>query len=172
MSHGDAELTEIDANLETDPSNVKRTRAYRYWKKDPINGYSSGYENSLLNIIGSASILNSKNKDSVKVTIEGKNYFITQYINVKVEQEVINVPILEFFGIDTPTVSASAVSSVNDVDEFVRNSDFAIDTVGAIAKKLGIDPKNIKAKISGIISKDDEDGDTNSKDELGLDELD
>ena len=62
------------------------------------------------------------------------------------------------------------MSSVNDVDEFVRNSDFAVDTVTSVAKKLGIDPSKLKEKISNIVGKKNE-GDSSKKDALSLDEL-
>lgn len=173
FNKADTELTEGAASsvsFEKDPTAIKRTRAYRYWKSNPIKGYSDGYRDSLLDIIGSASIVNSAGSDKVKVDITSENYFVTQYITVKVEQEIVDFPVLDFFGIKSPTVSASAMSSVNDVDEFVRNSDFAVDTVSSIAKKLGIDPSKLKEKISNIVG-NKESGDSTEKDGLGLDDL-
>lgn len=173
FNKANTELTDdaIDSiSFEKNPENIRKTRAYRYWKPNPIKGYTEGYEKSLLDIIGSASIINSTSRDKVHVEITSKNYFITQYIIVKVDQEIIDFPVLDFFGIESPTVSATAMSSVNDVDEFVRNSDFAVDTVASVAKKLGIDPSKLKEKISNIVGKKNE-GDSSKKDALSLDEL-
>ena len=136
--------------IEKSAKNIKKTRAYRYWKSDPISEYKDPYISILDSMISKGSILGTKG--DVTLEISGENMFIVQYIHVKVTQPVIDFPVLDYFGIKTPTVSASAMTSVNDIDELVRNTDFAADTISCLAKKLGIDVDGIGAKFQSIKS--------------------
>lgn len=137
-------------HIETKAKNIKKTRAYRYWSSDPISSYKDPYEAILKEMIASGSILGTKG--DVTVEIKGENKIIVQYITVTVKQPVLDFPFLDFFNIKTPTVSASALTTVNDIDELVRNTDFAADTISTLARKLGIDVDKIGEKFKTIKS--------------------
>jgi len=138
-----------------DPGNVD-VRPYRYWSFDTKNEEASGpfskssmtILNGLLkNMVSNNSILCS---NDVETNIECENYFLVQFVNVTVSQKIKGMEMLSFFGIDTPKVEVSCKCPVNDVDEFVRNTDFAFDTIEALAEKLGIDVDKLKDKIEDV----------------------
>lgn len=131
--------------LETNPKEVQ-ARAYRYWSSDPIKGNTSGLEKILKTMINNNSIIAAENDVQVKITAD--NYFIVQYVTVEVSQPLMKFPVLDYLGIKTPTVSATATASVNDTDEFVRNVDFVTDALESLANKLGINVSDIKDKIA------------------------
>lgn len=133
------------------PGDVQ-ARAYRYWKSDPLEGGNvEAYRKILREMINKNSILGGK--ESADVRIVGKNYFITQYVEVTASQPLFDFAVLRYFNIESPTVTARAVASVNDVDEFVRNTDLAFDTLEMIAKKLHIDVDGIRKKIESVKEK-------------------
>ena len=131
-------------NLSFDPSTVK-ARAYRYWKSNPLDGYEQPFKNILAKMIRENSIIGAKNE--VDIVIKSENYFVVQYVTVSVSQQLMDFPVLEFFGIESPTVKATVQASANDTDEFVRNTDFAVDALNVIANKLGINVDGIKQKV-------------------------
>lgn len=141
-------------NMTFDPEKVE-SRAYRYWKSNPLEGYEQSFKDILVEMVRKNSIIGAK--DNVDVVIKSDNYFIVQYVTVSVSQPLMDFPILEFFGIESPTVKATVQASVNDTDEFVRNTDFAVDALEIIANKLGIDVNGMKEKVQ------------NAKEKLGLD---
>lgn len=131
-------------SISFDPNEVE-SRAYRYWSKDPLSGYEEPFENILTEMVLKNSIIGSKNEVTAEITSE--NYFVVQYVNVKISQPLMNFAILDYFGIESPTVAVSIKASANDTDEFIRNTDFAVDAIEAIAKKLGIDVDSMKSKV-------------------------
>lgn len=137
-------------NLSFDPKAVE-TRAYRYWSKDPIEKYHTAFEDILKKMIKKNSIIGAKKEVKAKVT--SKNYFLTQYVEVNVSQPLMDIGVLSFFGIDSPTVSVRVQAAVNDTDELIRNTDFAVDALEALAKKLGIDVNDLKEKIKNAKKK-------------------
>lgn len=130
--------------LNFDPKKAQ-VNAYRYWG-DPLSSESKTVlVNILKEMVKKNSIIGAGG--DVKATVEAENYFVTQYVKVSVSQPLASFPVLDAFGIEQPTVSATVQASVNDTDELVRNVDFAVDAIRAIAKKLGIDTDNIKQKF-------------------------
>lgn len=120
--------------------------AYRFWKKNPIYKDSlDKYVKVMQTLVNENSIANAE--DSATVTVSAQNCIVAQYVNVDVSQNLVGFGLLKFFGIENPTVSASARAAATDIDEFVRNTDFVVDTIQIVAKKFGIDVKSIKSKV-------------------------
>ncbi len=146
--------------LNNDPGKGE-SQTYRYWKSDiedmmPEDTYNA-YRNILIDMVSENSIITSKDRSQIGVEITLQNNVIVQYVNVSVSQPLMGFPVLDFFGIETPTVSASAQTTVNDTDELVRNVDFVTDALAAFSKKIGLDIGALKEKIKSV------------KDTLGLD---
>ena len=74
-------------------------------------------------------------------------------MDVSVEQELLDFPVLEYFGIENPKVSVTVEASANDTDEFIRNVDFVTDTLEYFAKKIEIDVNGIRDKIDEVKEK-------------------
>lgn len=139
--------------IENHIENVK-LRAYRYWSKDPLNQEEKDYYTEVLtNLVTKNSFLKGDEGQPVKVTISCKNYAISQFITVKVEQQMMDFAVLKYFGIESPKISVTAVSTVSDTDELVRTTDFVVDAIETIAEKCGIDTKKIKTTVKGALSK-------------------
>ncbi|MBR6274968.1 MAG: pilus assembly protein [Lachnospiraceae bacterium] len=132
--------------------NHVRTRAYRYWYNPLNSSEKQYYEEMLTKLVRRNSILNGK-KEGIKVSIKCENYVVTQFIDVKVEQELFDFPVLKYFGIKNPKPSASAKAPVCDTDELVRNTDFIIDSLEILANKLGIDTTKIKSTVKSCLNK-------------------
>ncbi len=146
-------------SLSNDPKKIGVSSAYRYFApKNLISEDKQNYlRDKLENLIKKSSIIGNSDGD-IKVDITFKNYVVVQQVEVTATQELASFPVLKFFGMnDDLTVSSTAVASVNDSDEFIRNVDFINDIIETIGKKLGIDINNIKAKIQDV------------KDKMGLD---
>lgn len=148
--YGDSFNGSITINF--DPDSVQ-IGAYRYWTGELIS-CKENFENILTEMVRKNSIIGAKNE--VNAEIKTDNYFIVQYVNVKVTQPLMDFPVLDYFGISSPSVVVSVKASASDTDEFVRNTDFAVDALEAIAKKLGIDVNSMKQKVN------------EAKDKLGL----
>lgn len=133
--------------------NVK-TRAYRYWSSSPLNeDEKKYYQDSLKLMLEQNSLMNPAKTQSVKATIECDNKIISQFVTVTLEQEMMDIEILEFFGVETPKMSVSAVATVSDTDELVRNTDFVTDAAEALAKRFGIDVDKIKTTVNDGLEK-------------------
>lgn len=148
-----------EIHLSNDPKSIGVSSAYRYFApKNLISKEKQDYlKNQLENLIKTSSIIGNSDGD-IKVTINFKNYVVVQQVEVTATQKLASFPVLKFFGMnDGLTVSSTAVASVNDSDEFIRNVDFINDIIETIGKKLGIDINNIKDKIQNV------------KDKMGLD---
>lgn len=137
--------------LETNANNID-PRPYRYWYAPLSDDDKAVYKNILLKMVKNNSILCAGN---VTAKVDCKNYIVTQYIEVEVKQELTSFAVLDFFGIDNPSVKASARATVSDTDEFVRNINFASDAIEAIAEKCGVDISKLKNKIKDIREKFD-----------------
>ena len=137
-------------NIDNKVKNVK-AKAYRYWGNCLPDEDAKYYKQVLENLVRSNSIINAGEGRSVTVTIKSKNYFISQFIDVSVEQELMDFPVLAFFGIKNPTVTGSATATVSDTDELVRTTDFAVDSIKALANHLGIDTTEIKSKVVSVL---------------------
>ena len=130
-----------------------KTRAYRYWH-DPLKDEDRTYYKDFgTNLVKNNSIINGAAASDVKVKIDCENWIISQYITVDIEQELMKLSILDFFGIENPKISVHATSTVSDTDELVRNTDFAVDSIDAIAQNLGIDTQHIKKTVKDAIKK-------------------
>ena len=146
--------TNSTIKLDFETNNVK-VEAYRYWSKDPLSSAAKDKITSLISdpkngLVKSQSLLDL-GKVEAKVTCS--NYAVTQFVTVTIEQEILNNDVFRFFGIENPTISARAVASVNDSDEFVRDVDLVIDAVDWLAKKLGINIAELRSKVESAIDK-------------------
>ncbi len=140
-------------NIDNKVENVQ-LRAYRYWSSSPLNSDEKGYyEGVLETLVKNNSLINASKAKKVDATIECKNYVISQFITVTVEQELMDIELLEYFGVESPKLSVKAVSTVSDADELVRTTDFAADAIEAIAQKFGIDTNKIKSTVQGGMEK-------------------
>lgn len=128
-----------------------KAHPYRYWSSDPL---SSDAKNTIKQlIVNNDDIKFLIGSSDIEAQISCSNYVIAQYVTVTITQKVIDIGILGFFGIDAPTLKATAVAPVNDADEFVRNMDFAKDAVNWLASKLGVDVSKIRSTIDSALSK-------------------
>lgn len=146
-------------------ANDTMSRAYRFWLPDPLrpnpvarafkksDQYNpcSKLETMMHNMVKKYSILTGKTQ--AQVEIKCSNYVVAQYVTVTVDQDLINSQILEALGMDQPHVHVSAVASANDTDEFVRNTDFVIDALKMIAKKLHLDVDDVANKVNDVKKK-------------------
>lgn len=133
-------------------------RAYRYWKKDPLEcGALEDYQaKSILENILSAMVNQNAilvGKVDADITITCRNVIVAQYVTVDVEQDLVNNQLLRALGVKNPSVHVSAVASANDTDEFIRNTDLVCDALEMIAKKLNIDVDSIRDKVSAAKQK-------------------
>lgn len=136
--------------LNTDPKRAKG-QTYRYWTQSMMREDTKlKYEDILKEMVVNNSMITSKEKEEIKVEITTKNHFIVQYVNVTVTQPLMGFPVLEHFGIETPTISASAQTTVSDTDEMIRNVDFVTDALTAFANKIGLDIGGMKEKINQV----------------------
>ena len=119
--------------------------AYRYWGNPLEDSVKACCEDMLKQLANQNSIICAS--DDLDVTVTCENVFITQYVNAKIEQDLASFAVLEYFGIDTPSVAATAKVSVSDTDELVRNTDFVIDTLTTVAKKFGVNVDSVKETI-------------------------
>ena len=127
---------------------------YRYWSDEPIKGdVRSTYEETLKKMVQENSIIVPNNNNAVNVEISCQNNLISQFITVKVEQELMHFAVLDFFGIESPKVSATATATVSDTDELIRNTDFAADAITALASKLGVDLTKVKSTVQSAFDK-------------------
>lgn len=129
------------------------TRAYRYWSPDPLdtasfNDYQpkSTLTEMMTNMVEHNSIM--VGKQSAEVDIQCENLLITQYVTVEVDQQLMNNQLLTALGYQNPTISVRAMATVNDTDEFIRNTDFVCDALEMLAQKLNIDVKSLRDKVT------------------------
>lgn len=144
-----AELSDTSINI-PDNTNMK---LYRYIFGNLIDDeQKKTLENTLEKLVSVSSIIGS-GEENIQTSIECKNYFFVQDVKVTVKQKLPSFVVLEFFGIESPEISTTAVATVNDTDEFIRNVDFVYNVVNTIADKLGIDIKNIRNNINSALKK-------------------
>lgn len=133
------------------------TVVYRYWQigNDKILTQENKeyYSNILVSMLNNNSIIPPANDSGLEVKISCKNNVISQLVTIEVEQELMSFDFLSIFGIDSPKVKASAVATVSDTDELIRNTDFAVDAMDALASKLGIDTSNLKDTVNNALKK-------------------
>ena len=156
----DATADEINSLVDTGSLANEMTSfpvVYRYWQigNDKIltSTTKDYYQSILKTMVSENSIFVPQNDGALKVKISCKNNVISQLVTVEVEQELMHFAVLDFFGIESPTVSATAVATVSDTDELIRNTDFAVDAMGALASKLGIDISKISGKVNEVLKK-------------------
>lgn len=130
---------------------------YRYWQigddKILTKEMKDYYGGILETMVKENSIIIPNDNNALQVSVSCKNHVVSQLITVKVEQELMHFAILDFFGIESPTVSATAVATVSDTDELIRNTDFAVDAMKALASRFNIDLDNMKDKVNDILEK-------------------
>lgn len=143
-------------------ANEVMSRAYRFWLPDPLkpNPLARAFKKSdqydpssklaelMHNMVDKYAILTGKNK--AEVTITCNNYIVSQNVVVDVKQDLTNSQLLTALGVEQPCVHVSATASANDTDEFVRNTDFVIDAIKMIAKKLHLDVDDVAKKVNDV----------------------
>ncbi len=145
ITEGSGNANSLDGvNITFMPKEVN-VRAYRYWGNPLEDSVKACCEDMLKQLANQNSIICAS--DDLDVTVTCENVFITQYVNAKIEQDLASFAVLEYFGIDTPSVAATAKVSVSDTDELVRNTDFVIDTLTTVAKKFGVNVDSVKETI-------------------------
>lgn len=156
------ELDAEDINSIVDVSKLSNemTRfpvVYRYWQigddkilTDTTKDY---YQSILTTMVAENSILVPQKNGTLNVKVSCKNNVLSQLVTVEVEQELMHFGLLDFFGIKSPTVSATAVATVSDTDELIRNTDFAVDAMETLASKLGIDTSKLKNTVNDVLKK-------------------
>lgn len=132
--------------------------AYRYWtttifEPAPLLCKTDGQYKEMLRTMVKDKSFMVTNGDNIVVNISTKNNIVAQYVTVSVEQDLARFPILEALGINTPKISVSARAAATDMDEFVRNTDIAVDVATVVTKKLGIDFGSIKTKVMDAVKK-------------------
>ncbi len=137
--------------------NTQETKidAYRYWGKDPL---SSGAKDIIRQVItdpkkGIIKTQSLLDLGKIEVNVSCANYVVTQYVTVTIEQELKDIAVLKYFGIETPKMTVRAVAAVNDADEFARNVELAEDAVQWLAKKLGIDLSKLREKVDSALDR-------------------
>ncbi len=137
--------TSLDGmNITFKPKDVD-VRAYRYWYGPLADDSKTCCEDMLRKLGKQNAIICASDDFTVKVKCE--NQFITQYIDASIEQNLAGFAVLDFFGIETPTVKATAKVPVSDTDELVRNTDFVVDSLETVARKFGVDVNSVKDTI-------------------------
>ncbi len=139
-----------------DSKNVK-TDAYRYWKSDPLNNDT---KNKLIKFMvgskgdkGMVTSLSVFGTGKAEANIKCDNHVLSQTVTVKVTQELMEFPVLKFFGVQTPKIVAVASATVADSDELVRNTDFIIHTIDSLGKRFGIDIAEMRKKVESALEK-------------------
>lgn len=131
-----------------------KTQAYRYWSSDPLS--KSAKEKLVGMLVGDSGILASQSvlgTGTANVVIECDNNIISQIVTVSIEQDLIDFGVMGYFGIETPKAAVKASATVSDSDELVRNADFVVDVMEALAAKLGINIEDMREKIDGALKK-------------------
>ena len=144
----------IQCHFETERQKIK---PYRYWdlgEGGPLDDEARNRLKAILESDGKLVIAQSLIGDkNVNAKIDCKNNVISQTIVVEITQDLANFGILDYFGIETPKLKVSSTASVNDQDEFVRNTDFVIRTMEKLAKKLGINVDKMKESVTSALKK-------------------
>ena len=143
-------------NMTYEPDEIK-IEAYRYWGKDPLSESAKQIIQTMIcnpksGIVKAQSLLNM---GKIEARVSCSNYAVTQFVTVTIEQEIMDIGVFRYFGIENPKLTAIAVASVNDSDEFVRDVDLIIDAAKWLGDKLGLG-KNIsklRSKIKSAIDK-------------------
>lgn len=156
------ELSSSIENISVDVSKMSQEMmrfpvVYRYWQigdNKILNDKSKEYYHDILeSMLTNNSIIAPEQGGKLDIKISCKNNVVSQLVTVEVEQELVHMEFLERIGVEPPKVSASAVSTVSDTDELVRNTDFAVDAMEALASKLGIDTTKLKDTVNNALKK-------------------
>ncbi len=86
-------------NINFNPD-AAQTRAYRYWTANPLEGYETDFRNILLAMVNNHSIIGTKN--TATADIYADNYFVVQYVTVKLTQQHLDFKLRDYFGIESP----------------------------------------------------------------------
>jgi hypothetical protein len=153
---GDGNSDTVDlANTQFSFSGVgKDIQPYRYFLQNKSTIEKAAVSETSKVIQNSNTGLHDIDVNNINCTV--KNYVFYQEITVTVES-TFNLPkIFSIAGIPTEyDLEARAVMTVNDPDEFIRNTDFAKDLLVQVIEKLGVSAKieNIETKISESLEK-------------------
>ncbi len=157
---GDKKLHSVSVFCTFDTGDVK-TDAYRYWrltkKTDKRGPMSVNAQQKLVDILEGEDGLVAKygffGGKNVKATVECQNYVISQTVTVTITQDLMDLGVLGFFGIEAPQAKAVAKATVGDSDELIRNTDFVLQVVDSLAAKLGINVDSMKSSVTKALQK-------------------
>lgn len=151
----DADADQIEGIVDVSDLSKEMTKfsiVYRYIGNPLKKNNKTYYEEILKTMVTDQSVIVPNSNSAVKVNIDCQNNILSQYVIVNVEQELMHFGLLDFFGIKNPTVSATAVATVSDTDELIRNTDFVVDAISVLASKFGINLSDVKGKVDSALS--------------------
>lgn len=130
----------------------KKVNAYRYLKAS-TPGLKSKVEEEVLTIVKDTRI-SWRDIDIVSIKFEQNNKIYYQDVKVTIDVEYPVSPVFAVIGMDSIfKYSVSAIMTVNDPDEFIRNADLVVDLVVEIDNKTGNNLSKIGEKISSLAGK-------------------
>ncbi len=113
-------------------------RPYRYFMGNSFlrSEDKSAFETNLENLIASGSFLASSNVDC---TINPKNNFVSQTIEVVVTKQIATPALLHYIGLtDSLDITVKATAIVSDPAEFIRNTDMVFDLTDFLLNNIKI----------------------------------
>lgn len=130
----------------------KKVNAYRYLKST-TSGLKGKVQNEVMAIVEKTRIP-WRDIDIVSVNFEQNNKIYYQDVKVTVNVSYPISPVFAVVGMESVfDYSVSAIMTVNDPDEFIRNADMIVDLIVEIDNKTGNNISKITDKISSLASK-------------------
>lgn len=130
----------------------KNVKAYRYLKST-TPGLKADVEKEVKAIVENTRIP-WRDIDIVSVNFEQNNKVYYQDVKVTINVEYPLSPVFKVVGMEPIyQYSVTAIMTVNDPDEFIRNADMVVDLVAEIDKKTGGTLAKVKDKISNLANK-------------------
>ncbi|MCX7921387.1 MAG: pilus assembly protein [Clostridia bacterium] len=137
-------LFESDSKKEEKRKRIKEYVNYQIQKYSILGRNNSDNKNNQLNF------------DNVKVECKTEDWIVYKKLVVSIDHKY-PMPfgkMLSNFGIDANyTVTGKAEVVINEPTEFIRNTDFLLDTVQEIDNKTGNNLQNLRDKVGGLVSK-------------------
>ena len=130
----------------------KKINAYRYLKSS-TSGLKGKVEKEVMAIVENTRIP-WRNIDIVSVNFEQNNKVYYQDVKVTINVSYPISPVFAVVGMDSLyKYSVSAIMTVNDPDEFIRNADLIVDMIVEIDKRTGNKLSSIGDKIGSLAKK-------------------
>lgn len=131
----------------------KKINAYRYLRPGKTPGLEAKVNSEVLAIVEDTRIP-WRDIDIVSIKFEQNNKIYYQDVKVTIDVSYPISPVFAVVGMDSVfDYSVSAIMTVNDPDEFIRNADLIVDLIVEIDNKTGNHLSNITDKISSLAAK-------------------